>query len=204
MGRVYVIGLVGGIGSGKSTVASMFARLGAEVFDADAVVHELLGAGAIRRKIARRFGDDVLTHAAAVDRKKLAEVAFTSKKGLRDLEKILHPPVIRRFRRRVAELRDERGKHIVVLDAPLLFEAGLHGLCDEVVFVQAPKAERLRRAKKTRGWGPKELEEREKHQENLLCKRRKADTIIRNHASRHETFSQVRRDWKRTVELLER
>ena len=202
MARVFVVGLAGGIGSGKSTVAAQLGRLGAEVLDADAMVHELLREPATTRKIARRFGRKVLNRRGGIDRGKLAEAAFASERNIRDLEAILHPQVIGRTRRRITALRRTRGKHVVVIDAPLLFEAKLDGLCDEVVFVHAPKHERLKRLRKTRGWTRAMLEEREKRQKPLDYKRENADTVIRNAATKDQTRAQVRDYWRRVQELL--
>lgn len=202
MGRTYVIGLAGGIGSGKSTVAAQLGRLGAEVLDADVMVHELLREPGVIRRVVRRFGKDVLGRRGTINREKLGRLAFTSGKDIRELEKLLHPGVVRRVKRRIAELRRRRGKHVVVIDAPLLFEAGMHRLCDEIVFVHAPKLERLKRLRETRGWSRTTLENREKLQKPLNYKRRNADTVVRNAKARSETNAQVRRLWKRVHELL--
>jgi len=199
---VFVIGLAGGIGSGKSTVAKMLGRLGAEVLDADAMVHELLCKPATIGRIVRQFGKGVLNRRGGVHRDKLAEAAFASAGNIRNLEAILHPQVIRRTKRRIAELRRTRGKHVVVIDAPLLFEAKLDGLCDEVVFVHAPKHQRLKRLRKTRGWSRRMLDQREKRQKPLDYKRENADTVIRNAATKHQTRTQVRNYWRCIRQLL--
>ena len=202
MPQVFVIGMCGGIGSGKSTVAGEFRRLGAEVLDADAMVHELLCERAVCAKVARRFGKGVLDAKGCVDRRKLGAVAFASRKSLRDLEKLLHPAVIRRTQERLAALRRKRGNHVAVIDAPLLFEAKMDRMCDEIVFVHASKAQRLKRLSKTRGWGRATLVEREGRQKPLDTKRRNADTVVRNSSSRSETLTQVRRYWRHVQTLL--
>lgn len=202
MARVHVIGLAGGIGSGKSTVAKMLGRLGAEALDADAMVHELLREPATVRKIVRRFGEEVLDRRGAIDRSKLGAAAFRSRKSIRDLEAILHPQVSRRMKKHIAGLRRTRGKHVVVIDAPLLFEAGLDALCDEIIFVHAPKTKRLQRLRETRGWTRATLEERENRQKTLDYKRENADTVIRNDADRRRTSAQVRQHWQHVQRLL--
>jgi len=202
MSNVFVIGVAGGIGSGKSTVAAEFRRLGAVVLDADAMVHRLLREPATVRKITRRFGTDVLTSRGTIDRARLGEVAFASKPKIRELEKMLHPTVVRRIKEKIATLERAGRRRVVVIDAPLLFEAALDGLCDEVVFVHAPKLERLKRLRKTRGWSRAELDKREKRQKPLNTKRENADTVIRNGASRRETRTQVQACWKRIRKLL--
>lgn len=202
MAKVHVIGLTGGIGSGKSTVATMLGRRGAEVLDADAMVHALLAEPATTRKVVKRFGEEVLDPHGKVDRKKLAEVAFASRRNIRDLEAILHPAVVRRSKRRIAALRRTGKPCVVVIDAPLLVEAGMDRLCDEIVFVHAPKAERVKRVRKTRGWTGRTLETREKRQKSLDVKRRNADTVVRNADARKETSAQVRTLWQRVQNLL--
>jgi len=202
MARVYVIGLAGGIGSGKSAAAAAFEKLGAVVLDADAMVHELLRKPAILRKIVRRFGKDVLDRRGRVDRKKLGEEVFRSQQAIRDLEAMLHPEVMRQSKRRIAQRKRRKKPSVVIIDAPLLFEAGMHRLCDEVVFVQTPKAERLKRLRKTRGWSRRTLEAREKRQKPLNIKRRNADTVVRNAGSRRELNAQIRTVWQRVRQLL--
>ena len=202
MGNVFVIGLAGGIGSGKSTVAGMLGRLGASVLDADAMVHGLLREPAVVRKVVRRFGKTVLAPSGRIDRVKLGRAAFASRKNIRDLEKILHPPVVLRMKEHIRRLRRRRGSHMVVIDAPLLFEAALDRICDEVILVEAPRRERLRRLVRSRGWTRSELEKREKRQKTLDYKREKADTVIRNCDSRRETRTRVRACWRRIRKLL--
>lgn len=195
MHRPVVIGITGGIGSGKSTVAAELRRLGAEVLDADAMVHELLCERGTVAKVARRFGRGILDARGDVDRRKLGAAAFASEKDIRDLERLLHPAVIRRTEERIARLRRKKGRRVVVIDAPLLFEAKMDRMCDEVVFVDAPKSARLKRLKAARGWTRATLDAREKLQKGIDYKRRNADIVIRNDASRRGTSNQVRRYW---------
>lgn len=202
MGRVFVIGLAGGIGSGKSTVAAEFGRRGAEVLDADAMVHELLRERAIIAKIVRRFGKEVLKSRGGIDREKLAAIAFGSGRKIRDLEAILHPPVVRRMKRRIAALRRAGDRQVVVIDAPLLFEAKLDALCDEIMFVDVPKTERVKRLRRSRGWTRTVLEKREKRQKPLDYKRENADTVMRNADAEGRTRTQVRKHWRRIRQFL--
>ncbi len=202
MGQVFVIGLAGGIASGKSTVAAALARRGAEVLDADRMVHALLRERSVAAKVARRFGRGVLDAKGGVDRRALGAIAFRSKRSIRALEKLLHPAVIAATKRRIATRRRAKGKHVVVIDAPLLFEAKMDRMCDEVVFVDAPRPARLKRLKTARGWTRATLDERERRQHSLESKRRNADVVIRNDASRRTTLSQVRRYWDHVQAVL--
>lgn len=201
MGKVFVIGLAGGIGCGKSTVAAEFAKLGAEVLDADTIVHELHGEPEIIRRIAARFGD-VLDADGKIDRKKLAAAAFVTEEDIKDLEAVLHPAVIKRTEDRISRLRRTQGQHVVVIDAPLLFEARLDRLCDEIIYVDVPQDERIKRVKESRGWTCQELKRREKRQKTLDYKQENADITFRNSAGVDQVAEQVRSYWQHVQTLL--
>ena len=146
-GAIPVIGLIGGIGGGKSAVARLLADRGAAVIDADAVGHELLEDPAIRARVVERFGAGVLEASAATDaavprisRRALAGIVFADASALRDLEAILHPAMRDRFLRSITRLVHDGGRPCVVLDAAVLLEAGWDDLCDRVIFVErAPR-----------------------------------------------------------------
>ncbi len=184
--RPWVLGLVGGIGSGKSTVASVFANLGAEILDADRLVHQLLDHPALKGRLVAEWGPAVLCD-GRIDRTALARVAFRDEESVRRLNEIVHPRIQREVRDRISRSR----KRIVVLDAPLLLEAGADATCDRIAFVDAPRAVRLRRVR-NRGWGPGELRRRERFQWTLSRKRRRADYVIDNSGSRAAAARQVR------------
>ena len=202
MGNVFVIGLAGGIGSGKRTIAYEFAKLGAEVLDADAVVHELQRNPDVVRRITDRFGD-VLDVDGVIDRKKLAGVAFATEADIKALESLLHPGVIIRTEERISELRRSAGNHVVVIDAPLLFEASLDRLCDEIIYVDAPQDERIKRVNETRGWSREELERREKRQKTLNYKQENADITVRNSAQIDDLQDQIVAYWQRVQTLFD-
>ena len=153
-----VIGLVGKIGAGKSTVARAFADRGAEVLDADRIAHEVLAEPEAGAAIRARFGAAVLDEVGRVRRPALAELVFgptpAHDAALEDLEAIVHPRVRRRIESRLAELRsgDPAGRPpAVVLDVPLLMQAGWDRLCDRLVVVSCDDAVRQRRLA-ARGW----------------------------------------------------
>jgi dephospho-CoA kinase len=186
-----VIGLLGGVASGKSLVAAQFAQLGCAVVDADRIVHELLREPAIRQAIRERFGDAVLDASGEVDRPALAARAFASREDLEALESIVHPETCRRIKAAVAKAR-RGGAAAVVLDAPLILEKGLDRLCDYMVYVSAPEEVRHHRAGQTRGWNPAEVTRREATQVSLKTKQDRADYIVDNRTSPEHTFEQVR------------
>jgi dephospho-CoA kinase len=186
-GAIPVIGLIGGIGGGKSSVARRLAERGAAVIDADAVGHELLDDPAIRARVVERFGSGVLEPAGTggpaaprISRRSLAAIVFRDPAALRDLEALLHPAMRERFRRTIARLIAEGGPSLIVLDAAVLLEAGWDDLCDRIAFVDAPRAERLRRAREARGWSEEMFAAREQSQGPAEAKRDRADWIIAN------------------------
>lgn len=136
-----VVGIVGKIGAGKSTVAGMLADLGAEVVDADRIAHEVLGGEAVRAAVRSRFGEGVVVADGSVDRRALAKIVFgpgpEHAAALRDLEAIVHPPVRERIAARLeAAARGTagaEGRRVVVLDVPLLVKSGWVDVCDVVV-----------------------------------------------------------------------
>jgi dephospho-CoA kinase len=181
-----VVGLAGGVGSGKSTVASIFIKQGARGIDADALGHRVLELPTVRAGLLRDWGEGILRD-GRVDRAALARLAFRSRKDVARLNRRVHPEILREIRRRIA-----RARGWVVLDAALLFETGADALCDKVIFVSAPRAIRARRVR-SRGWGPGELRRRERFQIPVVYKKKKADYVIDNAGSASRTADQIRK-----------
>jgi len=174
-----VIGLAGGIGSGKSTVARLLAELGCVVSDSDAEAKACLGRPEVRAALVGRWGDRVLGADGAVDRGAVARIVFVDPGERAWLESVIHP-LLRGVRESARRAAAEAGAAGFVIDAPLLFEAGLDGECDAVIFVECPRAERLRRVASSRGWDESELSRREKAQWPLDEKRRRSDYFVQN------------------------
>lgn len=181
-----VLGLLGGIGSGKSAVARAFAKHGATVLDADRMAHGVLGRPSVRAALVRRWGRGVLESRAA-----LAARAFASAADARALNRIVHPAVRRELEKELRRLATS-GKRAVVVDAPLLVEAGAHTLCDALVFVHAPAAARRERVRRRSGWSAAELRRRERFQLPLRTKRRMARFVIDNSKHLRQLEPQVR------------
>ncbi len=193
-----VIGLVGGIGSGKSAVGRLLARKGARIIDCDRIVARLLDRPAIRRAARRAFGRGVLASGGRIDRRALADRVFPDPAALRRLERILHPPTLATVNRALAAARREK-LPAAVIDAPLLLETGLSRRCDLLLFVDAPLAARRRRVTANRGWRPGELARREKMQWTLAKKRRMCDTVLPNRGSIPELSRHVEKLWSARV-----
>ena len=181
-----VVGLAGGVGSGKSTVAAIFIKQGARGIDADLLGHRVLELPAVRAGLVRDWGTGILRD-GRVDRAALARLAFRSRKTVARLNRRVHPEILRDIRRQIA-----RARGWVVLDAALLFETGADALCDKIVFVSAPRALRARRVR-SRGWGPEELRRRERFQLPVVYKKKKADYVIDNTGPASRTEAQTRK-----------
>lgn len=194
-----IIGLLGGIASGKSLVANEFCRLGAATLDGDRAGHEVLRLTQVKQCIHARWGDAVFAADGEVDRKALGRVVFDpSPEGRRELEyleKLTHPRIGERLRRQAAELA-AAGRTIAVLDAPVMLKAGWDAFCDHVVFIDAPQEVRGARAL-ARGWRQEEFAARESAQEPLQVKRARADFVIDNSGPAEETRSQVEALWRK-------
>lgn len=175
-----ILGLTGGIASGKSFVGSLLAERGAVVLDADRHAHAVLGEEAVRKAMVDRWGDAILADDGSLRRGEVARRVFgdgaEATAERRFLEGLIHPRVRQRLR---AELDDaaRRGVAVAVLDIPLLFEAGWADECDAVLFVDTPLEVRRQRAAE-RGWSAEELARREASQRPVDQKRADADVIL--------------------------
>jgi dephospho-CoA kinase len=184
--RPLVIGLLGGIASGKSTVAAMFGEHGLVVIDADRIARQVLEEPEVRARLRARFAPAFA--AGGLDRQHLARIAFDDPAARADLEAITHPPIRSAILRQLEQaLANGRS---VVLDAPLLAEGGLLARCDAAVFVQTSDAKRLARAAE-RGWDEAELRRREAAQASLGMKKSKATATIDNDRAPEDVRRQV-------------
>lgn len=173
-----VVGITGGICSGKTTVAGFFARRGFLVIDADGIAHALLDCDVIKERLADIFGGRILKSDGRIDKKSLADIVFEHEQELKKLNSVLHPPVIHDIDKRLKSAFAP-----AVLDAALLFETGIdREFCTCVVFVHRSLKERSLAAEK-RGWDPQELIRREAMQLPLGIKKKRADRVICNTGS---------------------
>jgi dephospho-CoA kinase len=194
-----LIGLTGGIGSGKSTVSSLLTARGAVVVDADAITRELQSPGTpVLAAIVERFGDGVLAPDGSLDRQALADVVFVDDDALRDLNAIVHPAVGQEIGRRLGELADT--DEVVVLDVPLLVESGRDDLVALVVVDVDPDlaAERL---VEHRGMKIEDVRARQARQASREERRARADILIDNGGDLEALEAQVDAAWDRIREL---
>lgn len=178
-----IVGVLGGVGSGKSTAARCLAEAtGGQVLDADRVVTELLGQEEVVGALERATGKGLRNKSGDLDRKALAAVIFADP-GLRQrVEAVLHPRVRTRHWADLERYERAAPGTVVILDVPLLLEGGLDQICDFLIFVEAPEAVRMERARLRHGWDPAEWARREAAQRPLAEKRARADAILTNDA----------------------
>jgi len=192
-----IVGVTGGFGSGKSTVAGILATYGAALIDADKIAARLLKPGSgVYRKVIAVFGAKIIGKAKEIDRATLAKIVFSDKKLLKKLNKLVHPEVIRMIKARI----NSQKKGVLVLDAPLLLEAGLKKAVNKLIVVMASRDTQVQRLLKKTSLTKADILKRIKSQIPLRAKARSADFLIDNNGSLLETRKQVaqirRRLWK--------
>jgi dephospho-CoA kinase len=195
-----VIGLVGGIGSGKSLVAAAFARCGGRVISGDVLGHEALRQPDIKQRIVEHWGSRVLDRQGDIDRPSLGAIVFGDPEERRKLEAIVHPYIKRRLAEEFAAAQNEPKVAAIVVDAAIMLEAGWSGACDRIVFVDAPREVRLQRLAQQRGWTEKDVKAREEAQMPLVEKRARSDAVIDNSGAAERVQEQVEQlllEWKR-------
>lgn len=191
--RAYTIGLTGNIATGKSTVARILAELGAYVIDADLLVHELLRPGSgVHRGVIERFGPDVVRPTGEIDRAALGAIVFADPAALADLERLVHPAVVRR----TLELLARSEADVRVIEAIKLLEAEMQRHCDAVWVVVASRELQMRRLMETRGLSLEEAQLRIDAQPPAEEKVARADVVIDNGSSLEETRAQVEQAWR--------
>ncbi|UYV11233.1 MAG: dephospho-CoA kinase [Phycisphaera sp.] len=174
-----ILGLAGGVGSGKSAVAAILGELGFVVSDSDAGARAVLERPDVIKQLVQAFGENMLDAEGKPDRRAIADAVFGDDAKRKALEGIVHP---RLHEERAELIGAARAKNAagVVIDAPLLFEAGVDAECDAVIFVDTPRDIRLGRVVEGRGWSEAELDRREAAQMPLNQKRERSDAVVSN------------------------
>jgi dephospho-CoA kinase len=190
-----ILGFVGGIASGKSSVTAYFASQRAvTTVDADVIARRIQQRPEIQKALAKRFSG-CIGPSGQLDREKLAQRVFARPSELKALESIVHPPILRSIRSAVARAKTP----YVLLDAPLLFERGLDELCDFVVYIACPAQTRRKRSQNTRGWSEAEHRRREENQWSARKTRAHSDFVVDNGT----TPARARRDVRRILRAIE-
>jgi len=186
-----IIGIAGGIGSGKSHVARLLGDMGCRVIDSDAQVRQAYRDPAVLSELRGWWGDEVFSPGGEVDRTAIARKIFSSPADRQRLQQLLHPWVMMARAREMMAAAGDAQVLAFVWDTPLLFETGLNTKCDWVLFVDAELPERLRRVAAQRGWGPEEVARRENLQWPLDKKRQISDYVVSNTANASDLRRQI-------------
>ncbi|MBX3329201.1 MAG: dephospho-CoA kinase [Nitrospira sp.] len=187
-----LIGLTGGVASGKSTVAKMFKKCGVIVIDADELAREVVQPGKPAwREIVRIFGRRILKLDRSIDRHALGAIVFHDKRNLRRLERIIHPHVAREQIRLTKQAAKSDPKAVVIYDVPLLFEAGIDKRVDKIIVVTADRETQIARLRKRNGLSRSEALCRVRSQMPLAKKRRLADYVLDGTKNRNQLAREV-------------
>lgn len=192
-----IIGLTGGIGTGKSTVSQLLAGLGAVILDADKVGHEALKPGSeVRERVVNEFGGSIVTAGGDIDRGRLGELVFNSQESRARLDRIMHPAMYEMVRAHLEKYRRE-GASTVVLEAPILIEAGWTPLVDEVWVTVAPEATVLKRLRERSGLSEAAARARIRTQLTSEERIRHADLVIDTDCSLEDLKKRVTTLWQK-------
>lgn len=199
-----IIGLTGGIVSGKSTVAKMFQKLGAKIIDADRIGHEvILPNKPAWRKLIKSFGKSILKEDLTIDRKKLGNLVFNDKKLLKKLNEITHPEIKKIIIKEINKFKDDNRLYnkIMIIDAPLIYEASMDYLMEKIILVQLNEKEQIKRLAIRNIFTREESLKRINSQIPNKEKTEKADYIINNNNSVEKTKEQVIKIWQEIIKL---
>lgn len=198
------IAITGGAGSGKSTVARMFKELGAPVLDADAAAQAAVAVGTPAwRELRRLFGEEYFHPDGELNRARVSQLVFADPEVRRRLNAILHPRVARKIKAALKEL-EQQGAELALVEAPLLFEAGLIGAYDRVIVVYVDPEDQERRLGERDGRGAAEISGILQAQWPLADKAARADYVVDNRGSLADTRRQVASLWREITKLLDR
>ncbi len=197
--KMLMVGLTGGIVSGKSTVSEMFRQLGAQVIDADQIAHTIVSPGEKAwHSIVEYFGKEILIKNQQINRKKLAKIVFADKKKLEMLNSITHPEIMAVINRRICQLKSNYNQDLIcIIDAPLLFEANLADRMDKIIVVFISQEEQTKRLLLRDNFTEEEALRRIQSQIPLTSKLSWADYVIDNSFSREQTKKQVEQVWEK-------
>lgn len=193
-----IMGLTGGIASGKSTVSALLAAKGARLVDADVIAREVMLPGhPVLEAVVRHFGQDLLQKDGTLNRSKLGEIVFHDEAARRKLNELTHPAIRAEIREQMDRLEREYPGGLVVADIPLLYESGLQEMFERVLVVYAPRETQLERLMARNGLKREQAEARLDSQMDIEVKRGLADYVIDNSQGPEETRVQVELLWDR-------
>jgi len=176
-----IIGIMGGIGSGKSTVANEFEKLGCKVINADKIAHDLLEEKNIQEEVVGILGNDIIDSQGNIDRKKIAEIVFKNSDLLFKLNNIIHPGVLQKTEELIDQYNQDNQCKAIILDMPLLVEVGWDKRCDKLIFVECDEKTRKNRVL-SRFSEKNHIKNRENFQISLDKKKSIADNTVNNNS----------------------
>ncbi len=191
-----IIGLTGGIGSGKSTAAGFLADLGAVVMDLDKTGHEVLKQKEIRDRLVGEFGGDILDTNGEIDRSRLGKKVFSDKDALSKLNAIVHPAIDKVVEEKIGKLR-RRGEKMVVLEAAAMLEAGRDWQVDEVWVTATPEDVVLQRLSTRQDYSEEDVKARIRFQITNEERIRQADVVITNDGTLEELRDKIKIEWEK-------
>jgi len=192
-----IVGLTGGFGVGKSSVAQRFKNLGAEVIDADQIAHDAMKKGSpVFDPIVELFEEALHPGGKKMDRERIAEIVFNDPKKRKELEAIIHPYVYEKIKEKI----EASGRPVILVEVPLLFEAGFETLCDKVVVVTCNATVKMKRLKRKK-FTEQEVRARERAQMAEPLKAQKGNFLIDNSKSIYQTQREIERLWYKFVSL---
>jgi dephospho-CoA kinase len=198
-----IVGLTGGVASGKTTVSRVLKEEGAYIIDADQMARELVRPHTPAwRKLVRAFGKDILREDGSLHRKKLADKVFTNLRQRKLLNQILHPRIRKEMERRAKEIGQKDPEAVVVIDAPLLVELGDHRKMDKLIVVTSTQTRQIERLKERDGISSEEALRIFSSQMPVEDKVKLADFVIRNEGSLQETKKKTREVYKELKKVV--
>ena len=191
-----LIGITGGIACGKTEVAKVFQKKGAVVLSGDRIGKEVVEKNReILKELVRAFGPEILNKSGNLNRRKLGEIAFASKKNKEKLNRIVHPVLLRVLEKRIEDFRKKKYKGIVAIDAALIVEWNLQKQLDYLVFVQTKRENKIKRLQEQKGYSRREALNRIKSQLPESVKMKLADFVIRNDKGLAELGKRANQVW---------
>lgn len=191
-----IIGITGGIGSGKTEVAKIFKKLGSKILSGDEIGKEVVEKNSsVLKKLVKSFGDEILNRDKNLNRRKLGKIAFSTVENRDKLNKIVHPYLLSNLMKKIKEYR-KKGSGIVVVDAALIIEWGLQKELDYLILVESALRNRIKRLKLNLGYSQKEAMNRIKVQIKDKTRRKYADFVIRNDKDLKELRRKTVSLWK--------
>ena len=197
-----LIGITGGIASGKTEVAKIFQKIGALVLSGDEIGKEVVEENPdLRHKLVSIFGKQILSKEKKLDREKLGKIAFVTPQSTKKLNDLVHPYLLKNLKFKIRNLKRRNYENPVVIDAALIVEWGLQSELDFLIFVDCPRKKRIERLIRKKGYARKEALDRLKAQFPERYKKREADFIIKNDSDLAEVKQKAKYLWDKILQI---